>query len=52
LSTIIKFTNQYVPIEDAIRLSLGDRPAGEWLSLFMLIGICIYLYVDAKRVKS
>lgn len=52
LSTLIKFANQYVPIEDAMHLSLGDKPAGEWLSLFMLIGICIYMYVDAKRVKK
>jgi len=51
-STLIKFANQYVPIEDAMRLSLGDKPAGEWLSLFMLVGICIYLYIDAKRVKN
>ena len=52
LSTVIKFTNQYVPIEDAMRLSLGDKPAGEWLSLFMLIGLCVYMYIDAKRVKE
>jgi putative OPT family oligopeptide transporter len=52
VSTLIKFANQYVPIEDAMHMSLGDKPAGEWLSLFMLIGLCVYLYVDSKRVKS
>jgi len=52
VSTLIKAANQYMPIEDAMRLSLGDKPAGEWLALIMLVAISVYLYVDAKRVKN
>lgn len=43
---------KYVGIEKYIHLGLADKPMiGELTAMVMFIGICIYLYSDAKRAK-
>lgn len=43
---------KYVGWEEFIHLGWADTSMGEPLALIMFIGVCIYLYFDAIKVKS
>ncbi len=38
--------------DEALNVGLAERPFGEVLSVILFLGLCIYLYFDAKRGAS
>jgi len=43
---------KYIDVEQYIQLGWANVPVvGEWISLVMFIGVCIYVYFDSVRAK-
>ncbi|HLP59226.1 MAG TPA: oligopeptide transporter, OPT family [Candidatus Deferrimicrobium sp.] len=43
---------KYLDVEQYIQLGWANKPyVGEWISLVMFIGVCLFVYFDAKRAK-
>lgn len=42
---------KYLNVEPYIQLGWANKWFGEWISLVMFIGVCLYVYFDAKRAK-
>ena len=42
---------KYLNVEPYIQLGWANKWFGEWISLVMFIGVCLYIYFDAKRAK-
>lgn len=43
---------KYLDVEQYIQLGWANKPfIGEWISLVMFVGVCLYVFFDAKRAK-
>jgi len=34
---------------ERLNVGLAERPVGEWLSIVLFVGLCLYMYFDSKR---
>lgn len=52
VSAILKYLNQYIPIERYIYLGWAEKAQGETIALVMFIALAIYLYFDSRSAKK
>ncbi|MCU0285260.1 MAG: oligopeptide transporter, OPT family [Acidobacteria bacterium] len=49
---VISALLKYLDVEKYIQLGWANKPyIGEWISLIMFVGVCLYVFYDAKRAK-
>jgi len=52
VSALLKYANQYIPIERYYRLGWAEKPFGETIALVMFIALAIYLYFDSRSARK